>query len=65
METLFAMLGKQCLINQRSYGRRGGMQHKYSYMLGERIWHFRNLADLMAKATPARSGDRLAGVIAE
>ncbi|SHK07261.1 Ethanolamine ammonia-lyase heavy chain [Marinobacter antarcticus] len=41
------------------------MQHKYSYMLGERIWHFRNLADLMAKATPARSGDRLAGVIAE
>ncbi|AOY89109.1 ethanolamine ammonia-lyase [Marinobacter salinus] len=40
------------------------MQHKYSYMLGERTWQFRNLADLMAKATPARSGDRLAGVIA-
>lgn len=41
------------------------MQHKYSYRLGERTWHFRSLADLMAKATPARSGDRLAGVIAE
>ncbi|MCM0614198.1 ethanolamine ammonia-lyase subunit EutB [Marinobacter sediminum] len=41
------------------------MQHKYSYMLGERTWHFGSLADLMAKATPARSGDRLAGVIAE
>lgn len=40
------------------------MQHKYSYMLGERTWQFRNLADLMAKATPARAGDRLAGVIA-
>lgn len=26
---------------------------KYSFTLGTRIWHFRNLADLMAKATPA------------
>ncbi|KAA1174441.1 ethanolamine ammonia-lyase subunit EutB [Marinobacter salinexigens] len=41
------------------------MNHKYSYMLGQRTWQFRDLADLMAKATPARSGDRLAGVIAE
>lgn len=41
------------------------MQHTYSHQVGERIWHFRDLADLMAKATPARSGDRLAGVIAE
>lgn len=40
------------------------MQHKYSYILGGKTWHFRDLADLMAKATPARSGDRLAGVIA-
>ncbi len=41
------------------------MGYKYTYTLGTRTWHFRNLADLMAKATPARSGDRLAGVIAE
>ena len=41
------------------------MQHTYSHRVGARTWHFRNLADLMAKATPARSGDRLAGVMAE
>ncbi|WP_203298879.1 ethanolamine ammonia-lyase subunit EutB [Marinobacter sediminum] len=41
------------------------MQHTYSHQVGGRTWHFRNLADLMAKATPARSGDRLAGVMAE
>lgn len=40
------------------------MHHKYSYVLGGKTWHFHDLADLMAKATPARSGDRLAGVIA-
>lgn len=37
----------------------------YSHTLGQRRYRFDNLADLMAKATPARSGDRLAGVIAE
>lgn len=41
------------------------MQHRYSYRRGERTWTFRSLAELMAKATPARSGDRLAGVIAD
>ncbi|MDR9424852.1 MAG: ethanolamine ammonia-lyase subunit EutB [Marinobacter sp.] len=41
------------------------MGYKYTYTLGTRTWHFRDLADLMAKATPARSGDRLAGVMAE
>jgi ethanolamine ammonia-lyase large subunit len=41
------------------------MQHVYRYMLGIKTYQFRNLADLMAKATPPRSGDRLAGVIAE
>jgi ethanolamine ammonia-lyase large subunit len=41
------------------------MGYKYTYTLGARTWHFRDLADLMAKASPARSGDRLAGVIAE
>ncbi|WP_165855897.1 ethanolamine ammonia-lyase subunit EutB [Marinobacter sp. JSM 1782161] len=41
------------------------MQQRYSYTLGGRTWNFRNLADLMAKATPARSGDRLAGVMAD
>ncbi|MDK9558706.1 ethanolamine ammonia-lyase subunit EutB [Marinobacter sp. M216] len=40
------------------------MRHPYSFMLGGRTWQFRNLVELMAKATPARSGDRLAGVIA-
>ncbi|MBZ2169792.1 ethanolamine ammonia-lyase subunit EutB [Marinobacter sp. F4216] len=40
------------------------MHHQYAYQLGARTWRFRNLADLMAKATPARSGDRLAGVAA-
>ena len=41
------------------------MKHRYVYRLGEQTWQFRNLADVMAKATPARSGDRLAGVIAD
>lgn len=41
------------------------MQQRYSYTLGTRTWRFRDLVDLMAKATPARSGDRLAGVMAE
>ncbi len=42
-----------------------GRKFKYSYRQGTRTWHFRDLADLLARATPARSGDRLAGVIAE
>ncbi len=41
------------------------MAFKYRFSLGSHTWHFSSLADLMAKATPARSGDRLAGVIAE
>ncbi len=41
------------------------MTHKYTFTLGARTWHFTSLGDLLAKATPARSGDRLAGVIAE
>jgi ethanolamine ammonia-lyase large subunit len=36
----------------------------YRYSLGDRRWQFATLAELMAKATPARSGERLAGVIA-
>jgi ethanolamine ammonia-lyase large subunit len=36
----------------------------YRYSLVNRRWQFATLAELMAKATPARSGDRLAGVIA-
>lgn len=38
---------------------------QYSYILGSRTYRFDSLAELMAKATPARSGDRLAGVIAQ
>ena len=38
--------------------------HKYKYTLANRTYTFKNLADLMAKATPKRSGDTLAGVSA-
>ena len=37
----------------------------YKYVLGQRTFEFIDLKDLMAKATPVRSGDRLAGVAAE
>ena len=40
------------------------MSHVYRYTLGSKTYQFKNLAQLMAKATPQRSGDRLAGVIA-
>ena len=40
------------------------MQGAYSYILGQKTYNFKNLADLMAKATPKRSGDELAGVAA-
>ena len=40
------------------------MHNSYRYSLGTRTYQFRDLAELMARATPARSGDRLAGVIA-
>ena len=39
------------------------MNH-YSHTIGTRTYGFRDLKDLMAKATPARSGDYLAGVAA-
>jgi ethanolamine ammonia-lyase large subunit len=37
----------------------------YTHTAGTRTYGFRDLKDLMAKATPARSGDLLAGVAAE
>ena len=37
---------------------------EYRYQQGDQVWTFASLAELMAKATPARSGDRLAGVAA-
>ncbi|WP_077530032.1 ethanolamine ammonia-lyase subunit EutB [Vreelandella utahensis] len=40
------------------------MSRTYSYTLGRKAYRFDGLAQLMAKATPGRSGDRLAGVIA-
>lgn len=40
------------------------MSKTYRYTLGDKVWQFANLAELMARATPSRSGDRLAGVIA-
>ena len=36
----------------------------YTYVLGKKKYNFKGLKELMAKATPARSGDRLAGVAA-
>jgi len=36
----------------------------YRHMIGPRTWVFSNLRDLMAKATPLRSGDMLAGIAA-
>lgn len=40
-------------------------QFRFRHTVGERTFGFRSLTELMAKATPARSGDRLAGVAAE
>ncbi|GAB3481668.1 ethanolamine ammonia-lyase subunit EutB [Marinomonas epiphytica] len=37
---------------------------QFRHVLGSKTFTFKNLAELMAKATPARSGDRLAGVSA-
>ncbi|GIZ13880.1 ethanolamine ammonia-lyase subunit EutB [Pseudomonas sp. NCCP-436] len=36
----------------------------YSHSIGGQTWRFDNLRELMAKATPARSGDYLAGIAA-
>ena len=41
------------------------MTSRYRHTLGTTTYHFDSLAEVMAKASPARSGDRLAGVIAE
>jgi len=38
--------------------------HRYTHTAGSKTYAFRDLKDLMAKATPARSGDLLAGVAA-
>lgn len=40
------------------------MSYSYKFTLGSRVFGFKSLAEVMAKATPPRSGDRLAGVIA-
>ena len=36
----------------------------YRHMVGPQSWAFADLRDLMAKATPIRSGDMLAGIAA-
>jgi len=38
--------------------------HQYTHRVGAKTYSFRDLKELMAKATPARSGDLLAGVAA-
>ncbi|MFT5880237.1 MAG: ethanolamine ammonia-lyase large subunit, partial [Moritella sp.] len=40
------------------------MKPAYRHQLGDNIYHFKTLAELLAKATPERSGDKLAGIIA-
>lgn len=37
----------------------------YQHTLASRVWSFADLKDVMAKATPLRSGDRLAGIAAK
>ncbi len=39
--------------------------YRYTHAAGNRTWGFRDLKELMAKATPLRAGDQLAGVAAE
>ncbi|AIY42228.1 Ethanolamine ammonia-lyase heavy chain [Collimonas arenae] len=39
-------------------------KHQFSHIVGARSYQFRDLKDLMAKATPPRSGDVLAGLAA-
>ncbi|WP_447956284.1 ethanolamine ammonia-lyase subunit EutB [Vreelandella sp. EE7] len=41
------------------------MAGTYHTQVGSRCYRFKSLAELMAKATPARAGDRLAGVMAQ
>lgn len=41
------------------------MKVAYRHQLGDKIYQFKSLAELLAKATPERSGDKLAGVIAQ
>ncbi|WP_313465384.1 ethanolamine ammonia-lyase subunit EutB, partial [Pseudomonas nitroreducens] len=36
----------------------------FAHSIGGQIWRFDSLREVMAKASPARSGDRLAGVAA-
>ena len=38
--------------------------HQFTHAAGTRTYGFRDLKDLLAKATPMRSGDLLAGVAA-
>ena len=38
--------------------------HRYSHTVGNKTYGFRDLKELMARATPARSGDALAGIAA-
>jgi ethanolamine ammonia-lyase large subunit len=37
---------------------------QYRWTIADRTWQFEDLKDLLAKATPPRSGDRLAGIAA-
>ncbi|MFW7524654.1 ethanolamine ammonia-lyase subunit EutB [Vibrio ostreicida] len=41
------------------------MTNTFRHQQGSRVYTFKSLADVMAKATPQRSGDALAGVAAE
>lgn len=38
--------------------------HAYHHTIAQQVWNFREMRDLMAKATPLRCGDALAGIAA-
>jgi ethanolamine ammonia-lyase large subunit len=38
---------------------------QYQFTIGQRVYHFNDLKTLLAKATPIRSGDQLAGIAAD
>src|SRR4029453_16788360 len=59
----FVFQGCDCRYNPRSKQLSGLVM--YSTTIGSHRYSFRNLANLLAKASPLRSGDQLAGLSAD
>src|SRR5258708_2279057 len=53
------------LRNCRAQARRSGAAMIYRHAIAAHSYVFHDMRDLLAKATPRRSGDRLAGVAAD